>query len=307
MSSSIKHYRGRNRSGFTLVELLIGITIIGLLVGLLAVAGGGVIGTAREFAINNEIIQMSQSVENFNTQYNFYPPSFLTINGPNDLLPFLNKIAPNHRELDFMPGTTTSRLQNWWDNVGVNLDQRSSLVFWLSAVAQNKQYPLSDPTTGLALPAFDDGSGVERQRLFDFDTTRLRQLDANGAVDAGGLANVRGYDMPHGKQNGRLLYVYREAASYLMEDITTGVNTTYFAYNTGLDAGGTPIFINPNTFQLVAAGLDGDFGEPFAENPPGPGGNILDTNPMTQLMPASSDNLCNFAGGRLDKFIDDQQ
>ena len=62
MSSSINYTRNRKRSGFTLVELLIVITIIGLLVGMLAVVGGGVIGTAREFAVNAEIIQMSQAL-----------------------------------------------------------------------------------------------------------------------------------------------------------------------------------------------------------------------------------------------------
>jgi prepilin-type N-terminal cleavage/methylation domain-containing protein len=300
---------GTSRYGFTLVEILIVVTIIGLLVGMLVAVGGPAITRAREFAVTNEITQMSQSIENFKTEYSFYPPSFLEITSPNELLPFLNKISPNHRELEFLPGATSgpTRLENWWTNVGSNLDQRSSLVFWLSAIAHNQQYPLSDPATGTPLAAFDDGSGVERRILFEFDTTRLRQVDATGAVDTGGLPNVRGYDMPYGKQNGRLLYVYREAASYDFEDITTGDNTTYFAYNTGIDANGNPIFINPNTFQLVAAGMDGDFGEPITENPSGPGGNIFETDPAFALKPAAADNLCNFADGRLDRFIADSQ
>ncbi len=120
MSSSITHrrlgsHRGftQKRSGFTLTELLIVTTIIGLLVGMLAVAGGRVITTSREFAVTSEIKQMSQSIEKFKTKYGFYPPSFeqfkrtvntgdttdLTIIAAeaNQILPYLNKIAPNHQ------------------------------------------------------------------------------------------------------------------------------------------------------------------------------------------------------------------
>ena len=76
MSSSSIENRHRNqsgftrkRSGFTLTEILIAITIIGLLVGLLAVAAGPVINSAREFAVTSEIIQLNQATESFNTKY----------------------------------------------------------------------------------------------------------------------------------------------------------------------------------------------------------------------------------------------
>ena len=137
-SSIINHRRGshgefpRRRGGFTLTELLIGITIIGLLVGLLAVAGAGVIDRAREFSVSAEIIQLNQATENFNTQFGFYPPSFeqfkRTVNTVDSaplgivnseaaqLLPFLNKISPNHQELAPSPVRAGyTRLDDWWE------------------------------------------------------------------------------------------------------------------------------------------------------------------------------------------------
>lgn len=325
-SSTIRHRRHdhirrsgftQHRSGFTLVELLIGITIIGLLVGMLAFAGAGVIRTSREFAVNTEVVQMSQSIEGFKTKYGFYPPSFeqfsreATTNAQADLeltqfLPYLNKIAPNHQE-------STAQLRNWWLNVGVNLDQRSSLVFWLSGLPDNKQFPLSGFAAAVTpLNAYDDGT-VDRQRLYDFDSERLQEVvDGSGVT----LLNVRGYEMAHGKTNGDKLFVYRDAGSYVpgffsavMTPVPydrTNMDHLSLAYhiNDGSAIPPAANFLNPNTFQLICFGIDGDGGEPID------GTGAVDyalRGDVENQGVAAADNLCNFAGGRLDKFIDDLQ
>ena len=374
MSSSINYTRNRKRSGFTLVELLIVITIIGLLIGMLAVVGGGVIGTAREFAVNAEIIQLSQSTEKFNTKYGFYPPSFeqfkRTVNTVESapiavvqaealqLLPFLNKISPNHQELSPSPipsraSAGYSRLDDWWEFVGCNLDQTSSLQFWLAGLFQNKQFPLTGGLTptisgdsdlyiaaAYNVDLFVDGvtaipAGFDREVFFDFETDRFMPVNiiAGGAT----LVPVSQFVMEYGKSSGLLFYVYRDSNSYLpvaqpdashLDANARSSSTTpatpaptlldpalaaYLASPNhrgvayySIDSAGMPAFANPNTFQIISFGLDGNPGVPAL---PVNRGLMFDLTSRGEIFQdlSSDDNLCNFADGRLEKFIDDSQ
>ena len=264
------HRRSTPRTGFTLVELLVVISIIGLLVGLLAVAGTQALLRAREVAVTTELTEMSQATEQFRIENGFYPPS--NIDSPSDLLPFLAQMAPNHRELEMVGGQT--RLQAWFDAVGVNLDQGTSLQFWLAGTVQNAQYPL----TG-GLPAGEIPVGFNSNQLANtfgppsFPLNRRVYFEHDSSRFAG-TGNVRSYVSAFGKSTGDLRFLYRDSRSY---------------------AGGAYMldgaFINPNTFQIITPGLDGDLG--------GTGGSIFNQGPR------ANDNLCNFANGRLDAFIND--
>lgn len=112
--------------GFTLVELLVAMAVIGILVGMLSVGVQRVLVRAREFTIQNEVNQLQSSIEQFNTQFGFYPPSFKGMedaafladpSGSQTLpwsvdarqaagdwmLSFLSRIAPNHTEGAVIP------------------------------------------------------------------------------------------------------------------------------------------------------------------------------------------------------------
>ena len=285
--------------------------------------------------------ELEQTIEQFRIDNGFYPPSFEQFSREttpsssladvtaevSQLLPFLNKMAPNHREgvtPSFDAGRASAGftlLHEWWVNIGVNLDQRSSHVFWLSGLAQNKQFPLTGGTGALIAAWNDTSAPVERRELFEFDASRLLDVfDANGVL----LPNVQAYRMEFGKQKAEdsLVYIYRDAGSYvpgIFNPPSGGVlqpipydrfngNHLALAYhiydNSGALQPAPNAFPNPESFQLITFGLDADGGVP--RNTDGTvnlelRGSIVDQGP------GHGDNICNFAPGRLDKFVNDVQ
>ncbi len=61
--------------GFTLVELLVVIVVLGILIALLLPAINSAIKTARNAAVLAEINQLAQALESFKSTYGDYPPS----------------------------------------------------------------------------------------------------------------------------------------------------------------------------------------------------------------------------------------
>src|SRR3990172_5813852 len=61
--------------GFTLVELLVVITIIGILASLITVAAVGALKRAQQARTKIETDQISEAVVNYQLKYNSYPPN----------------------------------------------------------------------------------------------------------------------------------------------------------------------------------------------------------------------------------------
>ena len=302
----------KSRRGFTLVELLVVIAIIGILIGMLAVAIGPVLTRVYDGAVTTEMKQIELAIESFRTQHGFYPPSFSGISSAGELLPYLNRISPNHREV------SSGRLAVWYQAIGQHLDDRSSLVFWLSGLSSNKQFPftggLSDVGGNLQLPvAFGgsdvilvdnsgsvqtnsedefefravnaDGVGIDisRDSLFDFKGERLsdRVLSFATGMEVPVMPGVRVYVTLYGEEseNRGNEYSYRNSEFY-------SAPGSYHADNDG-----DIRFVNPDTFQLFTFGLDGR-----ADNI------ALDDTSRPLDSALNADNITNFADGRLETF-----
>ena len=138
--------RFRSRSGFTLTELMVAITVIAILAGMLMAAVIPAMSSARRTAILMEMKQIEQSLENFKTHHGFYPPSWVRIsnspNPPTALLKYINRLAPNNREGEVVSGTNR-RIDLWWQNVGENIDHASGqdLVFLAFRFAEKQAIP----------------------------------------------------------------------------------------------------------------------------------------------------------------------
>jgi prepilin-type N-terminal cleavage/methylation domain-containing protein len=65
----------RQRFGFTLIELMVVILIVGILIALLLPAIFGAVARGKNAAVSAEIITMAQALESFKSDYGDYPPS----------------------------------------------------------------------------------------------------------------------------------------------------------------------------------------------------------------------------------------
>ncbi|MEL7497572.1 MAG: type II secretion system protein [Planctomycetota bacterium] len=284
--------RQQKTTGFTLVELLIAISVIAILVGILVPSVFAVMNRARETSITTETNQIAQAIERFKTDHGFYPPTIgpagggYAVESSADMLRFLNRLSRNHAEGNGAAGT---RLAIWWAEVGSNLDERSSLVFWLSGVFKNKQFPLTGASandTAAEMPApynvnqfigggdFPTGLDLERDEYYGF---KIQQRFPTSST-----LNIAGYNQAYGpSDSGDLSYRYLDHRSYPV----------------GAYAATATTYINPKSFQLVSPGMDGQI---VGTGDPTP---LVFSNPAIGFQ--HDDNIVNFAQGRFDKYVND--
>jgi prepilin-type N-terminal cleavage/methylation domain-containing protein len=81
--------RSKVRGGFTMIELLMVIIIIGILIALLLPAIQSAVRTARNAAVSSEINQLAQALESFRSKYGDYPPSRVLLVESGNYAPYI--------------------------------------------------------------------------------------------------------------------------------------------------------------------------------------------------------------------------
>jgi len=326
------------KGGFTLVEMLVVISIIAILAALLLPAVTAAITRARNAAIAMEIKQIENAIEAYRLEKGDYPPNF---RNPDVVRRHIAKCYPRINPIYFQafmatvfPGGTIPAPPNAGVGGGIQIDEAESLVFWLSSTDKNPQYPflslkaataayatLTSQAMAQALPPPDP------KVFYDFDQTRLAQTPAT----------VLGTDVASftAKYCKDTFYIYIDSRSYFMPIPTTpptdlarftadGVATYAYAddnqtgvrpYWSNVPATNVPSIIvlphrdsfkpaNPTTFQIICAGQDGDFGFSLTDTDVKVAyGNANPTIPAmamigTNFADGDKDNITNFSGGR---------
>jgi prepilin-type N-terminal cleavage/methylation domain-containing protein len=236
-----------SRSGFTLVEILVVITIIGLVAAIALPAIGQALARARNAAIKTEIDMLHMAVMNYRNEYGSFPPSGTTGLAATDPAGrHLLRLFPR-----MSSGTVTHQLQNTtYQNVGNTpalttgtIHPANALPLWLYGYTNN-------PT----LPVLTAGTPpLPRAKMYDFDTARLSGTAVVAAY------NPRMQYFPAGKPASPYVYI---SAPY--GTISGGTSTTTFTVTSNSTSNvyaavvnsvsGT--FFNPDTFQILSAGRD---------------------------------------------------
>lgn len=131
----------RSRTGFTLVELLVVIAVIGILVGLLLPAVQSVREAARRTACLNNLKQIGLGLHNFESTFRVFPASGWTQVGPGNpqgkftgwrplVLPFLEQGALSD---------LYDRSLNWWESTNAVSAAVPVLVFQCPSVPVREQ------------------------------------------------------------------------------------------------------------------------------------------------------------------------
>lgn len=268
--------------GFTLVELLTVVVIIGILVALISAATITARARAREAAIYTQIKQLEAALMEYKNQFGEFPPDFS--GSPAERVVAIERhIRRRWPRFTIDPSVSVSltplydtlklRLRNEY-NIDLDaLDARSALVFWLGGLPDIKPGdPFLQPGNVYKPAGFhaDEANPIQRGEprtgsLFEFDPSRVAWTGTGSPP----LISVMAYvpDKISSESLPCLVYFRSERAPNGSRTYETKTNLCVAVGCSPYRVSTNEVWRNPETFQIIHPGLDGEFGGPRSTDP----------------------------------------
>jgi prepilin-type N-terminal cleavage/methylation domain-containing protein len=191
------------RAAFTLVELLVVITIIGILAALITVAAVGALKKARQTQIKTELNEISSGFDEYKNKTTAYPPNCQNdAAGPldeagilNDVRRHMKQIAQRSQESDDLTKLLvgqkgTLEPAKYARELPGGMTAGEAVVFWLGGFSSDAKYPISGEggpsydVTGVSAPDRGKADPIEsRKWVYPFEVSRLGPRNSDGYFD----------------------------------------------------------------------------------------------------------------------------
>lgn len=265
--------RPNGRGGFTMIEMLVVILVIGILAAILLPAIGSVMTRARDAQVMTEIKALETGLAGFKSTYGVDPPSRITICEDQADWTAADR-ATIRRMWPQFSFATQDRNGDGDDTDSITLSPSESLVFFLGGTLSGATAPVT--CLGFSKNPANPGlaGGSRDGPFFEFAPSRLRLTTRGGFTVATYLDPLPDQTHPYLYFSSYEGQGYRTPSSpaaatdELPIDPTTGLYSTTGTFSDvyRLSAGGPAH--KAQSFQIISPGADGLYGSggPFDPN-----------------------------------------